>query len=66
MPRTKQSPKPRPKRVGRPASAYPERFSIRHTPEQLAAWRAAAALDDRELQSWIRHSLDKLAEIAEN
>lgn len=51
-----QSPKP-----GRPRSAFPGRYQVRHTAEQMQAWRAAAERDGRELQNWIRWHLDRAA-----
>lgn len=50
-----------PRRPGRPPSAYPERYQVRHTPEQMSAWLAAAERDGRTLQNWIRRALDKAA-----
>lgn len=50
-----------PKRPGRPASEFPERYQVRHTAEQMQAWLAAAARDDRPLQNWIRRVLDRAA-----
>lgn len=50
---------------GRPASEFPERYQVRHTAEQMAAWQAAAEADGRTLQSWIRWTLDKAAKKAQ-
>jgi predicted HicB family RNase H-like nuclease len=43
---------------GRPKSEHPLRYQVRHSPEQMAAWQAAAQADGRELQNWIRRTLD--------
>lgn len=37
---------------------------IKATPEQVAAWEAAAAREQRTLSNWIRMRLDAAAEIA--
>lgn len=65
QPRKEQDPTMAPRqkpKVGRPASPYPERYQVRHSTAQMRAWTAAAKRDARELQSWIRHTLDKAAE----
>lgn len=50
-----------PKRPGRPRAEHPLRYQVRHSPEQMAAWRAAADADRRDLQNWIRVTLDRAA-----
>jgi hypothetical protein len=49
---------PRPGKPGRPASEFPERAQLRHSDEQEAAWRRAAAASMLEFQDWIRNVLD--------
>ncbi len=49
----------KPNPVGRPASPHPMRYQVRHSPEQMKAWQAAADRDKRELQNWIRLTLDR-------
>jgi predicted HicB family RNase H-like nuclease len=46
---------------GRPRSEFPGRYQVRHSPEQMLAWLAAAQRDGRTLQNWIRRTLDKAA-----
>lgn len=53
-----------PRKRGRPASEFPERYQVRHTVDQMAAWKAAAEVDGRTLQSWIRWTLDRAAKKA--
>lgn len=48
-------------RPGRPRSEFPERYQVRHSTDQMRAWEAAAKLDGRELQNWIRWTLDRAA-----
>lgn len=48
-------------KAGRPKSEYPLRYQVRHSAEQMAAWQAAADAEDRELQNWIRRTLDAAA-----
>jgi len=47
--------------TGRPRSEYPLRYQVRHTAEQMGAWKAAAQAEDRDLQNWIRRTLDAAA-----
>jgi predicted HicB family RNase H-like nuclease len=47
--------------AGRPRSEYPLRYQVRHSEEQMVAWQAAAQAEGRELQSWIRRTLDAAA-----
>lgn len=47
--------------AGRPRSEHPLRYQVRHSAEQMAAWQAAAQADGRELQNWIRRTLDAAA-----
>jgi hypothetical protein len=47
--------------TGRPKSEFPLRYQVRHSPEQMGAWQAAAQADGRELQNWIRRTLDAAA-----
>lgn len=47
--------------VGRPKSEHPLRYQVRHTDAQMTAWQAAAKAEDRELQNWIRRTLDAAA-----
>lgn len=46
---------------GRPRSEHAIRYQLRLHAEQLAAYRAAARAEDRELQNWIRRTLDAAA-----
>ncbi len=46
---------------GRPRSDHPLRYQVRHTAEQMAAWKTASQAEDRDLQSWIRRALDAAA-----
>lgn len=46
---------------GRPRSPHVLRYQLRVSPEQLAAYRAAAERDGRDLQNWFRWVLDKAA-----
>ena len=41
-----------------PTTRYTENVHLRLTPEQKAAAEAAAASDERSLQSWIRRLID--------
>lgn len=54
-------PMPKP---GRPRSEHPLRYQVRHSAEQMAAWEAAAQAEERELQNWIRRTLDAAAKKA--
>lgn len=71
---TKQSKKSKAKRpVGRPPSEFDGRYQLRHSFEQLSkdkdgrgAWERAAAADGRDLQNWIRRTLDAAAGLIEN
>ncbi len=49
--------------AGRPASPFPDRYQLRHTGDQLAAWMSAAGVDEPgpALQAWIRKTLDREA-----
>jgi predicted HicB family RNase H-like nuclease len=47
--------------AGRPRSEFPRRSTVRHNDEQMAAWQAAAKVEGRELQNWIRRTLDSAA-----
>jgi len=49
---------------GRPRSPHTLRYQLRTSPEQLESWRTAAAAEDRELQNWIRRTLDTAAKKA--
>jgi hypothetical protein len=46
---------------GRPRSEHPLRYQVRHTAEQMAAWQAAAQAEDRDLQNWLRRTLNAAA-----
>ncbi len=48
---------------GRPRADYPARYQLRHSPEQRTAWQAAADREQRELQNWIRVTLDRAAKV---
>lgn len=48
-------------RAGRPRSEHAIRYQLRLHPEQLESYRAAADQDGRDLQNWIRWTLDKAA-----
>lgn len=48
-------------RAGRPRAEHALRYQLRLHPEQLEAYRAAAELDGRDLQNWIRWTLDRAA-----
>jgi hypothetical protein len=54
-----QQKKGRKTKAGRPRSEFPERYQVRCTAEQFGAWVAAASADGRDLQNWIRWTLDK-------
>lgn len=53
--------KMRRRKPGRPRSAFPGRYQVRHTTEQMRAWQTAAERDGRTLQNWIRWTLDRAA-----
>lgn len=41
------------------------RYQVRHSADQMAAWQAAAQADGRELQNWIRRTLDEAAKASQ-
>ncbi len=59
--KTAKPARPAPAQVGRPPSEFEERYQVRHHPDQRAAWEAAAVRDGRDLQNWIRRTLDSAA-----
>lgn len=48
---------------GRPRAEHPLRYQVRHSDEQMRAWQDAADVDQRDLQNWIRVTLDKEARL---
>jgi hypothetical protein len=55
---TKKSAAVEPPKMGRPKSAYAERYYLRHHMPQIEAWRAAAISSGKTLHQWMLEALD--------